>query len=168
MPLASAEPPAASSAGPTEPIAAPTIAPVAPDPPEETAFAPPASTPELDRARDRRLVKGPFKPTADDAPYFAAIDEERAGDRAKAREHYLAIVRATPPSRVVGYAYFGLGEIYLAEAAQDASKLELAAAAFEKAVATLPAKSALAPFAAERQTLTVAAIRSRRATRAGP
>ena len=108
------------------------------------------------------------KPIPDDGPYYAALDKEIAGDLQGAREGYLAIVRATPPSKRLGEAYFGLGEIYLAEAAKDPAKLDLALTAFDKAVATLPKTIALATFAVERQAWTVAAIRSRRARRAGP
>jgi len=166
--VASATPSAASSAAPSDALSAPTLAPVENET-DAGAFVPPASTPELLAARDPRVTKQ--KALADDAAYLAAFDAERAGDRAGAREKYLAIVRATPPSKRLGEAYFGLGEIYLAEAASDPGKLDLAATAFERARAHLPAKHPLAAFAADRQALAVAArsaIRSRRATRAGP
>jgi TolA-binding protein len=106
------------------------------------------------------MTKG-AKTTTDDAAYFAALDAERAGDLAGAREKYLAIVRAAPPSKRLGEAYFGLGEIYLAEAASDAAKLDLAAMAFGKARAALAPKSTLAAIAAERQSLATSASRSR-------
>ncbi len=172
MPLATAAAPSASSATPNDAVSAPTLTPVTPEPndaPDAAAFAPPPMSIDLGRARNPRATKPPHpKPIPDDGPYYAALDKEIAGDLQGAREGYLAIVRATPPSKRLGETYFGLGEIYLVEAAKDPAKLDLAQIAFEKAVATLPKTSALAPFATERQAWTVAAIRSSRARRAGP
>jgi TolA-binding protein len=87
----------------------------------------------------------PTYPQSDEVGYFLGYAYEQMGDMANARRAYFDVVAKYPSSRFVPYAYFAFGELFLAEADADPSKLDLALQAFTKV--TSYAKSELAPDA---------------------
>jgi len=106
-----------------------------------------AATAEQQAIRYYKLIQAtyPSYPQADEVGYFLGYELERAGDAASARRAYFEVIQKYPASRFVPYAYFAFGEMFLAEADQDPSRLELALQAFTK-VAQFPTAD-LAPEA---------------------
>jgi hypothetical protein len=76
----------------------------------------------------------PNTPCADEALYYLGIEREREGDSAAARNAYQALLSNHPRSRFVPGAHLALGELFLAESGQDASKLAFAEAAYGQAL----------------------------------
>ena len=81
-------------------------------------------------------VRDPSKFTAclDEALYGLALLEERAGDLNMARSNYLKLIQMSPHSPRVPLAYFAFGELFLAEAETDPSKLALAELSYREVV----------------------------------
>jgi tetratricopeptide (TPR) repeat protein len=74
----------------------------------------------------------------DEATYYLAYEHERAGDDASARRAYLQLIQRWPASRFVPRAYLAFGDLFFGEAMSDASKWELAGAAYAKVLASPP------------------------------
>ena len=79
-------------------------------------------------------------PQLDEARYFLAWEYERSGDLADARRLYLDLVSKNASSRYAPLAYFAFGEMFLheSEGGGDASKLPVAAEAYEKVASSPP------------------------------
>jgi tetratricopeptide (TPR) repeat protein len=85
------------------------------------------------------LVAGtPGDPRMDEVRYFLAYEREQGGDLAGARKGYLDLIVQNPSSKLVPLAYLAFAEMFLSEAATDASKWELARQAYLKVLATPP------------------------------
>jgi len=70
----------------------------------------------------------------DEATYYLALENELAGDRTNARRWYFDVLKNSPSSRFVPYAYYAFGEIFYDEAKSDASKWPLAVQSYMEAV----------------------------------
>ncbi|HEY2370705.1 MAG TPA: tetratricopeptide repeat protein [Polyangiaceae bacterium] len=62
----------------------------------------------------------------DEAYYYLALEYELAGDLSNARRSYYELIKNSPSSKYVPYAYFAFGEIFFHEAKSDPSKWDLA------------------------------------------
>jgi predicted negative regulator of RcsB-dependent stress response len=82
----------------------------------------------------------------DEVLYYLGLEAERAGQSDVARHSYLELVQSAPQSRLVPAAYLAFGEMFLAEAAGDPSKLTLAEQAYAKS-AELPSDGAIGALA---------------------
>jgi TolA-binding protein len=76
----------------------------------------------------------PNAPCADEALYYLGIEREREGNFGAARKAYQTLLSNHPASRFIPGAHLALGELFLAESGQDASKLAFAGAAYEQAL----------------------------------
>ncbi len=81
---------------------------------------------------------GPRGGCGDEVLYYLALDDERGGDLNEARKAYLELLQRFPQSPFCGPAYFGFGEMFLAEARQDPSKLSLAEQSYDEAARSPP------------------------------
>lgn len=84
-----------------------------------------------------------YKALVDQYPSFVRVDEalyelgleyEVAGDMAQARRTQYELIQKFPQSRFLAYAYFAFGEMFMAEAASDPTKLELATQSYREAL----------------------------------
>jgi TolA-binding protein len=66
----------------------------------------------------------------DEVYYYMALEHEVAGDLNSARRTYYELIKRVPGSKLVPYAYFAFGEIFLHEAKADPSKWQLAEQAY--------------------------------------
>lgn len=128
---------ACGPAAPAEPARPATVQVLAADPAPEpaasgdaprTASAGPSCVEALRRAAD--LPAGPD----DRAIYDRAFALEQRGELAGARKQYFELVKSHPTSRLVPLAYLAFGELFANDAATDASKWELARAAYAEVV----------------------------------
>ncbi len=69
-----------------------------------------------------------------DVLYELGLEYELAGDKARARKAQYELIQKYPQSPLVAYAYFAFGEMFMAEAATDPTKLELAAQSYREAL----------------------------------
>ena len=90
------------------------------------------------RYYDSLASRFPTYPKLDEVLYFDALEHERAHDLNNARRLYYEVIRSSPSSRFVPFAYFAFGEFFAAEAASDPAKLDLALQAYQKVVASPP------------------------------
>jgi tetratricopeptide (TPR) repeat protein len=73
------------------------------------------------------LVKAyPTYAQIDEVYYYLGLEYERAGDLSNARRSYYDLIKNSPSSKYVPYAYFAFGETFLHEAKGDPSKWDLA------------------------------------------
>lgn len=66
----------------------------------------------------------------DEAYYYLALEDELAGDLTNARRSYYELIKNSPSSKYVPYAYFAFGEMFFHEAKGDPSKWDLAKQAY--------------------------------------
>lgn len=75
----------------------------------------------------------PAYPKRDEVFYSLAIEYGFSADVKQVRQNMFRLLQEVPISRHVPLAYFSFGELFVFEAATDATKLELAKAAFKEA-----------------------------------
>jgi TolA-binding protein len=66
----------------------------------------------------------------DEVLYFLALFHELNGNLKEARTRYYDLIKTSPQSTYIPFAYFAFGEIFFTEAKSDPSKWDLAAQAF--------------------------------------
>ncbi len=88
----------------------------------------------------------PSSPNVDEDLYYLALESLVTGDLVGSRKAFYELIKSSPSSRFVPYAYFAFGDVFLQEAATDATKYDLAQQAYTK-VLQFPL-SAVAPEAA--------------------
>src|SRR5207237_3943980 len=93
------------------------------------------------------VTKHPTHAALDEVLYFAALEQEIAGDNRKARSSYYELIKRRPGSQYVPYAYFAFGELFFEEAQNDPSKYALAEQAFHEVL-----KYPTTPLRSEAQT----------------
>ena len=77
------------------------------------------------------LVKTyPTYAQVDEAFYYLGLEQELAGDLMNARKSYYELIKRSPSSKYVPYAYFAFGEMFFHEAKGDPSKWDLAKQAY--------------------------------------
>lgn len=79
---------------------------------------------------EKLQVEYPSYPLMDDVLYDLALEHEVAHDMTNARKSLFELIKNFPTSRHVAYAYFGFGEMFLAEGLLDPSKLDFAKQAY--------------------------------------
>lgn len=72
----------------------------------------------------------PKYPQIDEAWYYAGLEHELGGDLRNARRAYYELIKTSPQSKLIPLAYFAFGEMFFNEAANDASKDQLALQAY--------------------------------------
>src|SRR5581483_1912821 len=72
----------------------------------------------------------PTYPLVDEAYYYLALEYELAGDLMNARRSFYELIKNSPASKYVPYAYFAFGEMFFREAKSDPSKWEFAKQAY--------------------------------------
>jgi TolA-binding protein len=72
----------------------------------------------------------------DEVLYYCGLEHEIAGDTSNARRVYYQIIQQYPSSPLIPFAFFGFGEMFLAEAAIDPSKDDYAKQAYEQVLKT--------------------------------
>ena len=77
--------------------------------------------------------------------YYLGLEQEQLGDARSARVSYHDLVSRFPGSDLVPLAYFGFGELFVAEAPRDPPKYDLALQAFKEALR--PPKAPIRPDA---------------------
>lgn len=77
-------------------------------------------------AYEKLVTSFPTVTKMDEILYDLGLEYEIAGDMTKARKTYYELIRSSPSSTYVPYAYFAFGEIFLQEAKADPTKLPLA------------------------------------------
>ena len=83
------------------------------------------------RSRYDEIVSAfPNWPRIDEVHYELGLENELAGDLTHARLSYYRLIRDTPQSRFVPYAYYAFGEMFYAEAKTDPSKWDFAQQAY--------------------------------------
>jgi tetratricopeptide (TPR) repeat protein len=90
------------------------------------------------RSYEELVTQFPADPRTDEARYFLAYEREQARDLAGARRAYLDLITQGPSSKYVPLAYLAFGEMFFAEATDDASKWEIAKQAYRKVLDTPP------------------------------
>jgi TolA-binding protein len=70
----------------------------------------------------------------DEAWYYLALEYELAGDMMNARRSYYELIKNSPSSKYVPYAYFAFGEMFFHEAKSDPTKWDLAKQAYTEVV----------------------------------
>ena len=75
-------------------------------------------------------VDHPHYALVDEAYYYAALEYELAGDFRDARRLYFELIKRSPNSKLIPFAYFAFGEIFFAEAKVDPPKDDLALQAY--------------------------------------
>lgn len=105
----------------------------APDPPAAPAVA--VNFEEcIARLRDSAAnVADPSK-AGGASDYLSALTAERSGALDQARRGYLKLIQTSPDSALVPAAYFAFGEMFLAEARTDPSKLAFAEQSYKEAM----------------------------------
>ena len=87
------------------------------------------------RARyDELATSFPNYPKIDEVHYELGLENELAGDLTHARLAYYRLIRDTPQSRFVPYAYYAFGEMFRAEAKSDPSKWDFAQQAYVETI----------------------------------
>jgi TolA-binding protein len=87
-----------------------------------------------------RVIAATKQPrNVEEAYYFAALEHEMSGDPRNARKNLYEVIKQFPQSKLVPLAYFGFGEMFLAEADSDPSKLALAEQAYVEVLKYPPA-----------------------------
>jgi hypothetical protein len=89
------------------------------------------------------LVAESAQSQLDEAYYYAGLEHELAGNPSGARRSYYELIKRSPSSRLIPFAYFAFGEIFLAEADADPSKDQLAEQAYREVLKYPPARNAL-------------------------
>ena len=84
----------------------------------------------------------------DEVYYLLGLSYEHNGDGASARKMYFELIQKRPNSKYIPYAYFGFGELFRREGAQDAFKFDLARQSYNE-VLKYP-QSDIRPFAQRR------------------
>ncbi len=79
---------------------------------------------------DELVKQYPAYPQLDEVRYFLGLEYELAGDPANARKALYSLIRDTPNSKFVPYAYFAFGEMFFHEAKSDPSKFQFAQQAY--------------------------------------
>jgi len=79
----------------------------------------------------------------DEAQYYAALEHELAGDRTNARRAYYELIKNSPSSKLVPFAYFAFAEMFFVDAESDPSKYQLAEQAYREVLKYPPAQNAL-------------------------
>jgi tetratricopeptide (TPR) repeat protein len=97
-----------------------------------------ASRKEAIKYYDLLLARFAAYPMLDEVAYFDALEHERSGDLSEAARLYIDLIAHHPTSKFVPYAYFAFGETFASKGDSDPSKLDLAIAAYQKAVAIPP------------------------------
>lgn len=70
----------------------------------------------------------------DEVEYYLAIEYELTGDSMRARRALYELIKSSPQSPFVAFAYFGFGEMFAREGKGDPSKLALATQAYAEAL----------------------------------
>lgn len=83
--------------------------------------------------RHYRSVSSRQGATMPEALYRLGIDAECEGDFMSARKLYFELVQKAPKSRLIPYAYFAFGEMFLHESDEHPERMPLARQAFIKA-----------------------------------
>lgn len=91
------------------------------------------------------LTDHPQYAQLDEVHYFLALEHELAGHVTGARSSYYELIKRWPSSKYVPLAYFAFGELFFAEAANDPSKLDLAAQAFNEVLKYPPPTNPIYP-----------------------
>lgn len=96
-------------------------------------------------ARDPRLAHGGqhAPPQPDEVLYYAGLDHELAGNVTAARRSYYEVIKQYPSSKLVPFAYFAFGELFLAETESDPSKAQLAEQAYREVLKYPPTQNPL-------------------------
>ncbi len=110
--------------------------------------APPTAAVDLSECA-AKLRSGAATPATDTerGVFQAAFDAERDGDLRAARLHYFELVKRHPNSRLVPLVYLAFGELFAAEAENDASKRPLAQSAYLEALKYPPRRGPLTRLA---------------------
>jgi len=90
----------------------------------------------------------PSSPNVDEDVYYLALESLVTGDLVGSRKAFYELIKSSPNSRFIPYAYFAFGDVFLQEVAADASKYDLAQQAYTKVLQF--SQSAVAPEAALR------------------
>lgn len=72
----------------------------------------------------------PTYPQIDEVRYFLGLEYELSGDLSNARRTFYSLIRDTPNSKYVPYAYFAFGEMFFQETKGDPTKFQLAEQAY--------------------------------------
>lgn len=83
----------------------------------------------------------------DEALYYLGLAREQNTDLQNARRAYYELIVKAPSSKLVPFAYFAFGEMFLAEAASEPSKNDLATQAYLEVLKHAPQAADLAPEA---------------------
>lgn len=89
------------------------------------------------------VTEDPLSLQRDEAQYYAALEHELAGDKTNARRAYYELVKNSPGSKLVSFAYFAFGEMFFVDAESDPSKYQLAEQAYREVLKYPPAQNAL-------------------------
>jgi tetratricopeptide (TPR) repeat protein len=79
----------------------------------------------------------------DEAYYYAALEHELAGDKANARRAYYELIKKSPGSKLIPFAYFAFGEMFFVDAETDPSKYQLAEQAYREVLKYPPVRNVL-------------------------
>ena len=85
----------------------------------------------------------PQYPLIDEVLYYAGLAHELAGNTREARKLYFEVIKRSPQSKFIPFAYFGFAEMFFAEGATDPIKNQLAEQAYLEVIKYPPPTNAL-------------------------
>ncbi|MBX3227765.1 MAG: tetratricopeptide repeat protein [Labilithrix sp.] len=83
----------------------------------------------------------------DEARYYRGLAYELSGEPQRARSSYYDLIKTSPQSKLVPYAYFAFGQMFFDDARQDPSKYALAEQAFVEVLKYPPPANGIFAYA---------------------